>query len=238
MEYNKNVKSTRILTTSGPRDVQRRQSMADKSMVDELQTKVRVLEEEIKNRPVQKGYSAEELDEEINKAVSQVIEDMENKYEYRLHELEKYIKELTEENIDQGRQISKLEGLIEAKNEMIKALKESKINSPGILPQKESSDNGTDIATTIATALSELVKINSSNSQGYVVQRTSNPNEVIMAPSRPVIKEVVIDPLEKDAGKNLKPHIKHEEVVSQESTQDKLAKLKQLGITLPKKKSI
>ena len=59
-----------------------------------------------------------------------------------------------------------------------------------------------------------------------------------MAPSRPVIKEVVIDPLEKDAGKNLKPHIKHEEVVSQESTQDKLAKLKQLGITLPKKKSI
>lgn len=85
VDYNKeNHKITKpraYISGSGPRDLQRRQKEArDSAVVAELKQQLDSLAHQLKNNKTSGMYTAEEFDSELNKAIKQVAEEMENKH--------------------------------------------------------------------------------------------------------------------------------------------------------------
>ena len=231
MEYNKGLsKKGRILSTVGPRDLQRRQGMQDDALIRALQNQIEHLETQIKTNSSQRGYSAEEVDEEINKAIYKVADELEKKYEDTLDNLKDKVKRMTDERNELYKTISRLEGLVEAKDDLIKTLKSGTAPAPTqpiVMP--ESSTDA--IAKLLEKQTEKLEQIAAQASAG------GSSNEVIIPADRPKMKRLFIDPLEDDAGKSLKSNIKTKKVVESEPLADKLEKLKKMGITLPQKKN-
>lgn len=109
----------RRLLRGGPRDMQRRQklmeqqSYEDAALIEVLRDEINNLKSELSNRPKSKGngeFTAEELNEEVNKAVASTISELEDKHKKEIDKLK--IK------------LVKLETQLENKDSMIKELKD------------------------------------------------------------------------------------------------------------------
>lgn len=106
MQYNKNVpnKKNRLLSTSGPRDIQRRQMLdAQSDIVDGLKSQVVILQEQVNKslstvRP-DGQYTAEQVNEAVIKTVKSEVDSLKSKYESRIKELETENKILRETNV-------------------------------------------------------------------------------------------------------------------------------------------
>lgn len=106
MRYDKNVpvKKNRLLSTSGPRDIQRRQMLdAQSDIVDGLKSQVVILQEQVNKsltsvRP-DGQYTAEQVNEAVISAVKSEVAALKAKYESKLKELEAENRTLRETNI-------------------------------------------------------------------------------------------------------------------------------------------
>ena len=106
MQYNKNVpnKKNRLLSTSGPRDIQRRQMLdAQSDIVDGLKSQVVILQEQVNKslstvRP-DGQYTAEQVNEAVISAVKSEVDSLKAKYESTIRELTNENKILRETNI-------------------------------------------------------------------------------------------------------------------------------------------
>jgi len=99
MKYDKKdiEKLGRVVTTGGPRDIQRRQKAAqraavsvsniDASVVKELQTEIKTLRQNL-DKPQGSGFTAEQMDDEIGKATIAAINKTKVEYEKKIKELE------------------------------------------------------------------------------------------------------------------------------------------------------
>ena len=101
MRYDKNKvvkRDGRQLFSGGPRDQQRRMVedefkdiMSDQSeVIGMLQREINDLKTELSNQPKSRGeYTAEDLDEEINRELTKVIKEMDNKYQNEVSNLKR-----------------------------------------------------------------------------------------------------------------------------------------------------
>jgi sugar-specific transcriptional regulator TrmB len=106
MKYDKGVstKKNRLLSVSGPRDIQRRQILSAQSdLVDDLKTQVVMLQEQVgKNLSAVSSdgkYTADQVNETVISAVKSEVDSLKSKYESRIKELETENKILRETNI-------------------------------------------------------------------------------------------------------------------------------------------
>lgn len=224
VEYNKFAKEYvkkdgRRLVASGPRDRQVRASN-NSYVIADLQNQVKelVAKLEAKKGTVGDGeFTPEEVDNEINKAVTHAVAETEDRFKNKISNLEKENKKLRNdlENIpkkDDSEEIkilnekiealknnvTSLETTVESKNEIIEILKNQ-------LDKKESS-NG------ISTE--DLAKI--------LKSAKAVDEEDLTEDARPQIKTSFVDPLDKDAGSNLESHVKIDEDKA-EGAKDKLS---------------
>jgi hypothetical protein len=106
MKYDKVVptKKNRLLSASGPRDIQRRQILGVQSeLVDELKTQVTMLQEQVVKSLSSVSsdckYTAEQVNEAVINAVKSEVESLKSKYESMINGLEMENKILRETNI-------------------------------------------------------------------------------------------------------------------------------------------
>jgi hypothetical protein len=106
MRYDKNIpsKKNRLLSTSGPRDIQRRQMLdAQSDIVDGLKSQVVILQEQV-NKSLTSvrsdgKYTAEQVNDAVINAVKSEVESLKSKYESMINGLEMENKILRETNI-------------------------------------------------------------------------------------------------------------------------------------------
>ena len=99
MKYEKKdvEKLGRVITTGGPRDIQRRQKLmqrqaqsagVDSAIVEELKAEIRLLQKRLDNQPKGTGFTPEQVDEEIGKATIAAVNKTKVEYEEKVKNLE------------------------------------------------------------------------------------------------------------------------------------------------------
>lgn len=214
--YNKEFikKNGRRLSGSSPRDLQKKQAQQSnvyEGVIKDLKDEISNLREELQNDSNKKTgmFTAEQVDEDINKTVSGVVEELTIKHKDELEKKE-----------------TECKNLIGVKNELLNDLKDQNKFLTKELCKIKETDNS-EVLNRLTTLLSEVTK----NTNQVSVNKNALKNM-----ERPKIQSVFIDPLETDAGAGLESHIDVEEVsvVQKENTQDKVDKLKNLLGSLKK----
>lgn len=210
MRYNKEhiKKDGRHLLRGGPRDIQRRQAMAelqgDQSViVDLLKQEIADLKRELSNRPKGKGggFTAEEVDMEIHKAVESAVKELTTEFEKEKDKLQHDINNFKQ--IVEAVQKEKSRNLIEV--EKLNAKIETQ---QALLAEKDAR-------------IEELKQMRTSVPVAY--QQKEDPD-------RPKMEEVFVDPLEKDAGEGMEAHINVSDITidEKENMEDKVNKLRNI----------
>jgi len=99
MKYEKKdvEKLGRVITTGGPRDIQRRQKLMqrqaqssgiDNSVVEDLKNKIEILQLKLEHQSTSGGFTPEQVDEEIGKATIAAVNKTKVEYEEKLKKLE------------------------------------------------------------------------------------------------------------------------------------------------------
>jgi DNA repair exonuclease SbcCD ATPase subunit len=245
MDYPKeHIKSDgRKLVSGGPRDLQRKQQMIyttlpDVGLIEGLKKQIEELKEISKSKQSGNLYTAEEVDEELRKAVeaavkettlalkkntqmvNQEIEPVLQKYKVQIVELQKNNDDLIRNHssiIDQNSEMKiKIDKLEEELKEVIELKKQ--------------------IAVLEQTLIGKAELIDTLKSRPVVVGSTE-----VEDPDRPKMEQIFVDPLEKDAGDGLKPNINIETTKldlspQKEEMDDKVNKLRGLLGKLPTRK--
>ena len=251
MEYRKEIeikkKPGRIITTSSPKDVQRRQVINRDSdrIIEELKKQIGTLQLQVNTE----DFTPERVDEEIRKAVKNAVTETKGHYEKLLTEIKEREKTLFDRLQNAGEDHNKQLQLERKKyeekyNKKVTALEERFNNTISQLEDKlklteEKLIVKEETIETLKTEKDETVKnlLKEYNKKVEELARSISLKELeVDDPNRPKIEKVFIDPLEKGAGNELKPHVVVEEDSKKESAKDKLDKLKGLMGGLPKDK--
>lgn len=233
----------RKLVSGGPRDMQRRQYVAydtspDVEIIETLKQQIEELKELSKQKKSEGYYTADEVDDEIRKAVetavkettlslkkstqmaAQEVEPLVQKYKVQIVELQKNNDDLTKihssitaKNSELKNEISKLEDELKEVNELKKQI--------AVLEQT-------------LVGKEEVIETLKSRPAGATV-------EFVEDPDRPKMDQIFVDPLEKGAGDGLKSNINIEVTelelpLKKEETDDKVSRLRGLLGKLPTKK--
>ena len=231
----------RKLVSGGPRDLQRRQQVAyttspDVEVIESLKQQIEELKELSKAKQSGNLYTAEEVDEEIrravesavkettialkknNKIVSQEIEPILQKYKVQIVELQKNNDDLTRIHSSITTQNAELKTKISKLEEELKDVVEFK-KQIAVLEQTLSGKEEVIEALKSRTVVSDSAEVED--------------------PNRPKMEQIFVDPLEKNSGAGLKSNIVIEELQTtdkKEEMDDKVNKLRSLLGKLPAKK--
>jgi len=234
--YNKNIvtKDRRIMT-SGPADRQRKQAMQnlaiDSSLVDELRNQISSLQKQLSEKgsstvDMSEMFTADQVNEEIIKAIKVETAAIKSKYEIEIGNLKSSINTLETENKNlksaHEKEVASLKDVIKNKDEVIEQLKSTNF-SLGASEEKIVN------LLTEATKKMENVAMASMSSSEYPGPLGDS--------DRPKMETVFVDPIEKDA--EVEKHFEILEDVSitqKEEMNNKVSKLKNLLGKLPTKK--
>jgi len=235
MQYKKEVvkKDGRHLLRGGPRDMQQRQhqQMMDYSdqseIIGVLKSEISNLKSELSNHPTSRGageFTAEQVDDEINKAVEASIKELSVDHGKVVTEFKKKIVHLDQDNIHlkQKVELSKKDHAMTLREVELKGSTTTDKLKARVESQQEQLDSKDVIIKELKTTLAEGL--------------TGVVPEVIDL-DRPQMEAVLIDPLEKDAGSNLEMYVSVEDVSTDEKEvmEDKVSKLRNILGKLPKK---
>jgi chromosome segregation ATPase len=242
IEYNKFGKSItkhgKILGSGGPRDLQRKQNMSlmgdDTNLVviETLKEQIRDLTKELstKSNNTPTGFfSAEEVDDEINKAVKEAVIETKNSMLEKINKLQEELKlsknnnnlDIEKNNNELSNKVTSLEIEISSLKNKIKELK-SRLNTVEILEEKLKHKD-------------EIIK-NKDDVIESLKRNISYDNIEDTIGDRPSIENIFVDPLEKNSGNALESFIKVDDLShkEKEDISDKVNKLKNLiGGKLP-----
>ena len=219
----------RRIVTSGPRDRQLKQAMItsgvvtdNSGLVNELRSQIAKLNKQLEDKPKStEGYTAEQVDEEIVKAIKVETAELKTKYEVEKVALQNQIEnihkdiELAKET--HKKEISSLKDVIKSKDVIIQQLLDSK-------PQ--TSDN----------KLIELLGDTTKKIEDMAIQMSMHQTGEMPDSDRPKMETVFVDPIEKES--KIEKHFEVEDVSVKEKAQmdDKVNKLKNLMGKLPNRR--
>jgi hypothetical protein len=247
MQYKKDfIKSDgRRLLKGGPRDQQiRTQTAAGSELVDTLINQIADLKSEV--RKLEQGgasatpsnlYTAEQMDEEIRKAVSQTMAEAtislkKNAADPNLEAVIKTYKEQIVELQRSNDDFTRMHKVMAAENSEFKGKLEILMEDAVEIPELRKQVAILEQSLIGKEELIETLKTRPAIINGEIV--SSEPVD----PDRPQMEEVFVDPLEDDAGEGLKSSIKTRELtrdVEDGEMDSKVNKLKDLlGSKLPK----
>jgi rRNA-processing protein FCF1 len=215
--YNKQlVTKDRRVMPSGPRDRQMKQKMQQAAVVDnsalieELRHQITTLQNKLDSAP-QGGYTAEQVNDEIEKAIKAETADLKAKVKIAESEVKGLNQEL-------NNTVKAYESRLKEKDDLIKELKE----------RKPETDNN------VTTLLAEATKKIEDMSRQIQFHQTG---EVIDA-DRPQMETVFVDPIEKESKVETHFGVEIEDVsiTKKEEMNDKVGKLKNLLGKLPSKR--
>lgn len=218
MKYDKeHIKSDgRKLVRGGPRDLQRRQAQGPDQtvIVEELRKEIQRLSVQPTEASVVKGYTGEQVDEEVRKAVAVVLEEVQGIDKGREKELLDQIKSL---ETDQDVVRNELNTAVFGKRFAESRLEDAK---------KLEAEN---------KKITELIEKQNAKMEELTYALQNAEAQLELESDRPKIETTFIDPLERNAGKDLKPHIKIEDVKGpkKEKMKSSVEKLKGLMDKLP-----
>ena len=206
MEYNKTIAAKRnpkdrphsYKSGGGPRDQQRRQSSVGsvEAEVKELRTQIAQLTQELIKKSSTGGeFSADEVDDEIRKAVAGAVDETKVGFGEEINKL-------TNRNVGLEKELDVLKSALNAKD--------------------------TEDVTALSRKIEELT----------MVVAASKGGEIELDPDRPKMENVFIDPLSKDAGKDLESHVDIKDSSPKEkvNVDEQVDKLKSLLGKLPSSK--
>lgn len=227
LKYNKEYvkRDGRRLGSSSPRDLQRRQVQQPniyEDLIEDLRNEINNLKEELQNSSIKKTemFTAEQIDTEVNKIVSETIKELtfKHKSEWEKREtahLELSLKTKLKYNKIILEKETECKKLIGAKEELLIDLRDqNKFLTEGLCKIKE--DSGPEVLNKLTNLLLEITE--------------KTAQDVVVKSDRPQMETVFIDPLESDAGDGLEAHISVEDVsvIQKENIQDKVSKLRNL----------
>lgn len=194
-EVNKSRKS-RYMSGGGPRDQQRRLALMDAQkraaplgqdeLIKELRDHIALLNEQLAEKEKTTGeYSAADVDEEIRTAVADAVEETKAQFKDK-------IKELKSNNTQLKSELEELQKLVKIKDETIKSL-ELNIKS------SNSTGNNEALEQMITDQNKQIERLTAMLAEGKTFEETSD---------RPQMDDVFIDPLDKDAGKDIESHVR------------------------------
>lgn len=230
MRYDKQLikKDGRKLTRSGPRDMQSR--FSSQGMVDFLTDQVASLKAEILDlkkagatTTTPTGYmSPEQVDEEIRKAVDSAVSDVLKSKDGNV---------IAEERLKSDKLRTKAEKLAHTNklltNENM-TLKERLVDlGDQVTELSEYKQKALDLEKEVAHQ-KELVEV--LKTKPAII--TTDVAESV-APDRPQMEQVFVDPLDGDAEKGLKPTISVDTILKEETVDDKVDRLRDLVGKLP-----
>lgn len=207
IKYNKEFikKDGRRLSRGGPRDLQNRQKQqnnTDGSIVATLTEEISKLRKELQDAN-NTSFTAEQVDEDINKVVDKTIEELTTKHKKELKQ--------QQDNFDET---------IKAKNTLITELKEqTRLLTEKLCGMKGSDDPEVlNKLTALFTEVTEKITLNSAKNETAVVSK------------RPQMGSVFVDPLEAGAEDGLEPYINIEDIsiTQKENIKNKVDKLRNL----------
>ena len=212
MEYNKNITGKRnpkdrphpYRSGGGPRDQQRRLQInqqpesvgSEEAVIKELRTQITQLTQELVKKPPAGGeFSADEVDDEIRKAVAGAVDETKVCFGEEINKL-------TNRNVGLEKELAVLKSALKAKD--------------------------TDDVTALARKIEELT----------MAVAASKGGEIELDPDRPKMENVFVDPLSKDAGKDLESHVDIKDSSPKEkvNVDEQVDKLKGLLGKLPSSK--
>lgn len=207
------ITKDRRIMPSGPRDRQRKQKMqqapvADSSaLITELREHISSLQRRLSEAP-KGGYTAEQVDEEIIKAIKVETADLKAKYVVETSKVESLKKEI--ESIEKSHKKE-----LAAKDEIIAQLKSA-----------PAGDNN------VTALLAEATK----KIEDMATQLSFKQTGEMPESDRPKIEPIFIDPIEKET--KVESHFEVEDISIAEKDQmvDKVSKLKNLMGGLPLKR--
>jgi hypothetical protein len=265
MRYDKEFtkKDGRILRAGGPRDLQRRQNQpGDQSeLVAELRKVIENLRKELDRKPrVEGAFSAEEVDEEIRKAVAQTVKEVKAASKKTINDLrknneilnnkltnseereKKLLKEIENVNKAHKKEIEdvvkneaeKYTRVIEQVDEGYKKTIEHLEKSIKMLEDRHESEKEFLDLLESGSIYSKDADI---NAKLDMLMEKVGVTDVDTDPERPRLEKIFIDPLDEKAGQGLESHIIVDEDIrsdKDEKMDDKVDKLKRLMKGLPK----
>lgn len=131
MKYNKKdiERLGRVVTTGGPRDIQRRQRLKqmeqesggslDSSVVNELKIELKMLQHKLEAKSQSDGFSPEQMDEEIGKATLAAVSKTKIEYEEKIKKLEIENIELKNRATNSEAQVKELTVKLESNSQSI-----------------------------------------------------------------------------------------------------------------------
>ena len=250
IKYNKEfVKPDgRKLMGGGPRDLQRRQQftaqpIADQTIIiDELKKEIAKLSVQLAKKEIStQGFTGEQVDEEVRKAVAGAIEEVSASHKKETKELKSAVGAYKKNEENLLKRIKEFEISTAGLNNEIAKFKENEkelereifrkneiINSLSI--DKEKADEKIDRIT-------ELLEAQSKKLEELSVTVVMSEDGTIIDEDRPQIENTFIDPLESGEGEDLTAFIKYKDIKTEPNeTQSKMSKLKGLMNKLPDKK--
>jgi len=263
LRYNKEyIPKDRRIQTHGPRDLQRKQAAGpevDSRLVAELQATIASLREELNRKPItQEGmFTAEQVNDEIIKAVKIETADLKEKYEEKLKVIEIEKINLTNSNRELKEKLeaaekkatssitevetkykeaadgikAKYDILLEERNSKINNLKEKIENQDNLIKKLESSNTTGGLSQ---EQMQKMLAEVTDKMQSLALAAGHNIEDV--DPDRPKMETVFIDPIEKS--EDVESHITVEEDVSTTKKEEmtlQVDKLRNLIGKLPRK---
>ena len=221
MDYDKGKeKGAKRFLKGGPRDQQIRlrslqqpapvviEGSSSEAVAQELRNQIKYLTEALTRKPKALAeFTAEEVDDEIRKAVTGAVKETEDKYKEKMNKLTVNNKELEKEveRLKAGLASVKREAEFERKEMMVK-----------LEAGYEKTIAGLRVSLEVKEKLIEDLKKEKSNDLGALTEKvraltTSLASTYELAipvdEKRPKMEEVFVDPLEKGAGENLESHV-------------------------------
>jgi len=216
----------RVLKPTGPRAMQMKSAIkAQESetitlLKEQIKDLMKIVAENKTANIVPQGYSAEEVDKEINKAVEvavvetekktqEIISDLKEELAYVKEEFRKYRSKYNEEAFQElQNKVTSLKVRLESKEEIIESFK-------------------------VATGSSNINEIIESikNKVDVLVNSKFEGNEFVEDPDRPVIETKFIDPLDNQEASDFEQHVSVEEeevAVQGDTITSKVNKLKDI----------
>ncbi len=250
IKYNKEfVKPDgRKLTSGGPRDLQRRQQLAAQQSYDQTDL-INELKKEIANLSIQlakkevptQGFTGEQVDEEVRKAVAGAIDEVTASHKKKTKELKSAVEAFKKNEEKLLKRIEEFEVSTAGLNNEIAKLKENEKDLEREIFQKNEAINSLSIdkekADEKIDRITELLEAQSKKLEELSVTVVMSEDGVIIDEDRPQIETTFIDPLEDGEGEDLTAFIKYKDIKTEPNeTQSKMSKLKGLMDKLPDKK--
>jgi hypothetical protein len=223
----------RKLNRSGPRDMQARTSGgttdADliKLLTDEItDLKAKLLSRDDASKVPSGYYSPEQMDEEIRKAVEAAVSEVAgsknkdvilevNEYKSRIYNLQANNENLTrlrDAVVKENEQLKERLGVLESQSEELVELKQQ------VSLLKQELVGKQEVIDILKTKPAVIDSYN-------IVEQTD--------PDRPKMEQAFVDPLEDNAGDDLKPSISVDQIIKENTIDDQVDKLRNLIGKLP-----